>query len=69
VESLLLSNRAILMGQKERLEIDDFFPQGSNLGAQGIVLGREDLNLILEVGKPLLLALSALECGDSVIIS
>lgn len=43
------SNRAILMGDEDRLEIQNFFPQGIHLSRESIVLCAEYLNLLLKV--------------------
>ena len=55
------------MCQKEGFQIHDFFAKLSDGGGQGIVFGRENINFGLEVGEPLLFALSAFECGNAVI--
>ena len=52
------------MSKQKRLEVDYFISQGVDLSVEGIVLGREDFNFMLQIGKPLLLSLSALQRGD-----
>lgn len=54
------------MRKQQGLESDDLFSKLSDGGGECIVLRTEDLHLLLQVCKPLLLALSALESGDSV---
>lgn len=61
VKTLLLSHRTILVGQKKRLEIYHLFPQLGDLRCQGVVFAAEQLDLGLEVCKPLLLALSTFQ--------
>lgn len=53
------------MSQQESLEVDNFLAQLGNSGGKGVVLGGEKFNLVLEVGQPLLLSLSALESSNS----
>ena len=65
-KSLLLADRAVLMGKEKSLQVHDFISQRVDLSVEGIILGREDFDLVLQVGKPLLLSLSALQSGDPV---
>jgi hypothetical protein len=62
-QSLLLADGTILVSKEKRLQVDDLISQGIDLRVEGIILRREDLNFVLQVGEPLLLSLSALQCG------
>lgn len=64
LQSLLSSDWAILMRQEKSLQIDDLFPHLGQLLDEIIILSAVQLNLVLQVLQPLLLALSALQCGD-----
>lgn len=55
---------AILVSEKKCLEVDNFLAKLSDGSRESIVLGTEELDLGLKVGKPLLLTLSALEGSD-----
>ena len=66
VEALRLRYGAVLVGQKQRLEVDNLFAKLSDGGTEGIVLRAEELNLCLEVGEPLLLTLTTLECSNPI---
>jgi hypothetical protein len=66
MESLLLGDWAVLVSEQQRLQVDDFLPQLSNLRCEGIVLAAEHLHLCLQIGQPLLLALTTLERGNTV---
>ncbi len=48
------------MRKQKRFQIHDFFAQLCDLRREGVVFRTEDLDLGLEVGQPLLLALAAL---------
>jgi hypothetical protein len=61
MQTLSLRYWAILVSKEERLEVNNFLAKLSDGSRESIVLCAEELNLGLEVGKPLLLALSALE--------
>jgi hypothetical protein len=63
--ALCLRDRAVLVSQQESLEVDNFLTQLGNSGGKGVILGGEKFNLVLEVGQPLLLSLSALESRNS----
>ena len=63
-KSLLLTDGTILVGEEKSLQVDDLIPKLVDLGVESIILTGEYLDLVLQVGKPLLLALSALQCGD-----
>lgn len=65
VQALSLRYRAVLMGKKQRLEIHNLFTQLRYRGGEGVVLCAEKLHLGLQICKPLLLALAALEGSDS----
>jgi hypothetical protein len=52
------------VGKKQRLEVDHLLAQLRHLCAQGIVLAAEDLHLGLQIGEPLLLALTTFERSD-----
>jgi hypothetical protein len=67
VKSLLLGDRAVLVGEQQCLQVDDFLPQLSDLCSQSIVLTAEHLHLGLQVGQPLLFALTTFECRNTVI--
>lgn len=64
--SLLLSNWAVLVGKKKRLQIDDLFSELCYLRRQGVVLSTEHFDLGLQVGQPLLLSLAAFKSSDTV---
>jgi hypothetical protein len=52
--------------EQQCLEADDLLSQLSDGGGECIILRAEHLNFLLEIGQPLLLALSTLQCRDSV---
>lgn len=54
------------MREKHGLESDNFLTEGGDLRRQLVVFGGEHLHFALQVGEPLLLALTALESGDTV---
>jgi hypothetical protein len=51
------------VSEEQSLEVDDLLTELSDSGRESIVLCTEEFDLGLEVSQPLLLALSALECG------
>lgn len=60
-DALRLRDRAVLVSKEHCLEVDDFFAHLSNLRRQSIVFCAEELNLGLQIGKPLLLPLATLQ--------
>ena len=52
------------MSEKQCLEVDNLFAQLCDSGGKSVVLCTKELDLGLEVGQPLLLALSTLESSD-----
>ena len=64
MQTLSLGDRTVLVGKEQGLEVDNLLTELSDSCRQSVVLCTEELNLGLQIGKPLLLALSALECGD-----
>lgn len=61
-----LSSRyfAILVGEENGLEINNLFAELGDGCLEVVVLGAVELNLALQIGQPLLLALPAFECSD-----
>lgn len=66
-EALPLGNRAVFVLKKDLLQLNNFISHLVDLRGQGIVFAAEDLDLRLQVRKPLLLALSALQGGNAAI--
>jgi hypothetical protein len=64
-DSLGCRNRAVTVSEKKRLQVDDFLTELCHSLGQGVILGAEELDFGLQVGEPLLLALSTLERGDT----
>jgi hypothetical protein len=64
LEALLLGKRAIFMGEQERLKVHNLVSQRLDLCTKRVILCAEDLYLLLQVCKPLLLSLSALQRSD-----
>lgn len=65
MKTLSLRDRAVLVGEQEGLEVNDLLTKLSHGSREGIVLCTEQLDLGLQVGKPLLLSLAALKGGDT----
>lgn len=65
LQTLRRRDRAVLVRQKQRLEINNLLAQLLHLAGQRVVLRRIDLYLVLQVLEPLLLALATLERGDT----
>lgn len=63
VEPLSLRYRAFLVSKQEGLEINNFLTELGDGCRKGIVFRTEQLHLGLKVGQPLLLTLTAFECG------
>jgi hypothetical protein len=51
--------------EQECLESDDLFAQLRDGRSKRVVLSTEDLDLLLQVLEPLLLALAAFQCSNS----
>lgn len=64
-QTLGLRDWAIFVCQQESLEVDDFLTELSHSSGKSIILSSEKLDLGLEVGQPLLLALATLESSDT----
>ncbi len=63
--SLGLGDWAVLVCEQHSFESDDLIAKDLDLAGKIIVLLGEHLDLGLEVGEPLLLALTALESGNA----
>lgn len=63
IDTVRLSDGAILVGQQQCLQMNDFVPKCSRLALQMLVVIRQIFHLGLKIRQPLLLALSAFECG------
>jgi hypothetical protein len=63
-EALLLRDRTILVSQQQGLEIDNLIAQLSHLLVETVILGSIYLNLLLQIGKPLLLSLPTLQSSN-----
>jgi hypothetical protein len=66
MESLSLRYGAVLVCEQKCLEIHDFLAQLCDRSRQCVVLRAEQLDLGLEIGQPLLLALATLEGSDPI---
>lgn len=55
------------MRKKQRFETHNLFAKLGDCGSQSVVFCAEDLDLLLQVGKPLLFPLPAFESSDSVV--
>lgn len=64
VKTLSLRDRAVLVCQKESLEINNFLSELGDSSRQSVVLCAEEFDLGLQISQPLLLALSTLERRD-----
>lgn len=67
-QTLGLRDGAVFMGQQEGLEIHNLLAKLGYRGGKCIVLCREELNLGLEIGEPLLLPLTTFEGRDTIIM-
>lgn len=65
MQALGLGDWTVFVREKQRLQVDNLLTQLGDSGREGVILGAEQLHLGLEVGKPLLLPLTALERGDT----
>ena len=65
VKALLLSDGTVFVGKQKSLEVDNLLSQLRNLLSQSFILTAKYLHLGLEVGKPLLLALSTFESRNT----
>jgi hypothetical protein len=65
-DALCLRDRAVFVSQEQSLETYYLLTQLSDGSRQCVVLGTKDLDFLLEIGQPLLLALATLEGSDSV---
>lgn len=61
---LLLGDGAVLVGEEQRLQIDDLFPQLSDLGCQVFIRRAVLLDLVLKIREPLFFPLPTFQCGD-----
>ena len=64
--ALGLGDGAVLVGEEERLQVDNLLAELRHLRAQGIVLAAEYLDFGLQIGQPLLFPLSTFESRDAV---
>jgi len=69
VKTLGLRDRAVLVSKQQGLEVDDLLTKLGDGSRESIVLCAEQLDLGLQVGKPLLLSLTALEGSDTIAVS
>lgn len=53
------------MGEQQSLQVDDLFPQLGDLCSERVILTAEHFHLGLQVGKPLLLALTTFKGSDT----
>lgn len=67
VKALSLRDGAVLVSEQQRLEVYYLLTELSDGSRESIILCTEQLNLGLQVGKPLLLPLTTLEGSDTVI--
>lgn len=65
---LLLSYGAIFVSDQNGFEVENFLAQGGDLSRKRIVLAAKNLDLLLQVGEPLFLALSAFQRCDPVYV-
>ncbi len=56
------------MGEKKSLEVNDFFAELRYLTQEVIILRAIRLHFLLKIRQPLLLALTALQCGDPALL-
>lgn len=61
-----LRDGAVFVGEQEGLEVHNLLAKLGHRGGKCIVLCREELNLGLEIGEPLLLPLTTLEGRDTI---
>lgn len=66
VQTLCLRDWTVFVGQEEGLEVYYFLAKLSNGSRKSIVLCTEQLDLSLQIGKPLLLSLTTLQGGNPV---
>jgi hypothetical protein len=66
IQTLCMRHGAFFMSKQKGLEVDYLLAKLRHSGGKGIVLSAEQLNLGLQIGKPLLLALTALERSNPV---
>lgn len=64
-DALRLRHRTILVSEQECFKPDNLLTQLRDGGSERIILSAENLDLLLEIREPLLLALAALERSDS----
>lgn len=63
-----LRDGAVFVSQQKGLEVHNLLTKLGHRGGKCIIFGREELNLGLKIGEPLLLALTTLESSDTDII-
>jgi hypothetical protein len=63
IDTIRLSDGAILMGQQKCFQMNDLVPKCCRLTLKMLVVVRQIFHLGLKIRQPLLLALSALKCG------
>lgn len=61
---MLLGDGAVLVGEEQRLQIDDLFPELSDLGCQVFIRRAVLLDLVLKIREPLFFPLPTFQCGD-----
>lgn len=68
-DTLRLRHRTILVSEQECFKPDNLLTQLRDGGSKSIILRAENLDLLLEIREPLLLALATLERSDSGLMS
>lgn len=66
VDTVCLSDGTVLVGQQQCFQMNDLVPKCSRLTLKVLVVIRQIFHLSLKISQPLLLALSAFECGLTV---
>ena len=64
-DTLRLRYRTIFVSKQEGFKPHDLLTQLRDGGSERIIFSAENLDLLLEIGEPLLLALATLERSDS----
>lgn len=68
-DTLRLGHRTILVSEQECFKPDNLLTQLRDGGSERIILSAENLDLLLEICEPLLLALATLERSNSGLMS
>jgi hypothetical protein len=67
-QTLSLRDGAVFVSQQERLQVHDLLTKLGHRRGKCIVLRREELDLGLEIGEPLLLPLTTLQSSDTIFV-